>query len=147
MKILLSILFLITPHISFADMRYKIGDTIGGKVWVIDGDSIRLTHPDYTKSEIRIFGVDAPEYKTDAGKNAKYYVINLVKSGDRTAACTIIDIDHYNRYVSQCFINTKNGNVDLGETLLKNGHARYFGKFMYLKSVPQWIKNAYIKYR
>lgn len=141
------LLCLIWPHISFADMRYKIGDTIIGKVWVIDGDSIRLTHPDYTKSEIRIFGIDAPEYTTKAGKSAKYYLINLVKSGNRMATCTIIDIDHYNRYVSQCFINTNNGEMDLGETLLKKGHARYFGKFMGLKSVPKGLQATYLKYR
>ncbi len=124
-----------------------IGDTINGKVWVIDGDSIRLTHSNHTETEIRIFGIDAPEYDTDAGQSAKYFLINTVKASNRNATCYIIDIDRYKRYVSQCTLHTKNGDIDMGLHMLKNNHAQYFGRYMHLKSVPQGLQKQYEKYK
>lgn len=121
----------------------KIGDTITGNVWVIDGDSIRLTLENYHKAEIRIFGIDAPEYDTQSGKSATWFLVNTVKTSKRKATCLVIDIDRYHRYVSQCHLHTNTKHIDIGEYMLRNGHAKYYGKYMGLPSVPNGLKARY----
>ncbi len=146
MRYVLCVLYIFIVFPVWAGQKHAVGDTIQGKVWVIDGDSIRLTHADYTKSEVRIFGIDAPEYNTATGKQALYFLINTVKSGNRTATCTIIDIDTYNRYVSQCMLHTHSGDIDIGLHMLQNNHAAYYGRYMHLESVPKGLQQAYEKY-
>ena len=55
-----------------AKAKLKIGAKIDGKVWVIDGDSLRISSDDFKKYEVRIFGINAPELNTKKGKIAKH---------------------------------------------------------------------------
>lgn len=78
-----------------------------GNVDVIDGDSFRRG-----KDEIRLNGIDAPEYRQtcrdaagrdwDCGKEAARALRNLVAG--RTVECTGLDADRYGRLVSRCTV-------------------------------------------
>ncbi|MGE3874911.1 MAG: thermonuclease family protein [Parvibaculaceae bacterium] len=76
-----------------------------GNADVIDGDSFRLG-----KDEIRLNGIDAPEYRQtcrdetgrdwNCGKEAARVLRDLVAG--RTVACSGLDADRYGRLVSRC---------------------------------------------
>jgi endonuclease YncB( thermonuclease family) len=94
----------------------------GEAVHVIDGDSLRLGG-----REIRLAGVDAPEYRqscTDAGgkpwpcgKEARTALETLVGKGD--LVCTTRIDDRYGRALGQC----RAGGRDVGAELARQGWA------------------------
>jgi len=95
---------------------------ISGKAFVLDGDSIKVA-----KKEIRLFGVDAPEYSQTCfnnknenypcGKLSRDFLIGLI--GGKKVECLYAQKDKYQRYLSKCFIN----NISVNEQLVKNGMA------------------------
>ena len=120
-------------------LSYAFGDTFSGKAWVIDGDSLRVTLPDLTKREVRLFGIDAPEMSTKAGHLAKRSMIHLIAKDDRMVTCTQVDIDKYGRYVSIC----KNKNGDIARAMLKQGCAKVYTYF--IKKAPAQLRKSYLK--
>ena len=78
-----------------------------GNANIIDGDSFRLG-----KDEIRLNGIDAPEYRQvcrdenardwNCGREAARVLRNLVAG--KTVDCTGLDADRYGRLVSRCSI-------------------------------------------
>ena len=113
--------------------------TFTGQAWVIDGDSLRITLSNFTKKEVRLFGIDAPEMSTKKGRFAKRVMIHLLKTGGRTITCTQVDRDKYKRYVSIC----KNAHGDLAENMLKNGQAVIYQYF--IKNAPIELQKKYLK--
>ena len=96
--------------------------TVGpGNVDVIDGDSFRRG-----KDEIRLHGIDAPEYRQscrdasgrdwDCGKEAARALRSLVAG--HMVACTGLDIDRYGRLVSRC---------EVGDLVLNSEMVRRLG--------------------
>lgn len=93
-----------------------------GKVKVIDGDSIRVGD-----KEVRLFGIDAPEFKQTCfnAKNEEYecgrasfeFLNNF--ADNKNAECYYAQKDRYNRYLSKCFVN----NISINEEILRNGMA------------------------
>lgn len=93
-----------------------------GKIFVIDGDSLRVGG-----KEVRLFGLDAPEYKQtcfDAKNNE--YACGLVSSkflrklaAGKFGKCVYAEKDRYKRYLGKCFID----GVSINEELVKNGMA------------------------
>ncbi|MEJ6398661.1 thermonuclease family protein [Yoonia sp. 208BN28-4] len=73
------------------------GHQLKGLAYVIDGDSLRIK-----KTEIRLFGVDAPEFHHPFGKMAKSKLIKLVKG--HVVCAEIIDSDDHNRCVAICYL-------------------------------------------
>lgn len=49
-------------------------EIVAGRAYVIDGDSIVIQ-----KTQIRLFGIDAPELNHPYGKKAKWALLNLCK--------------------------------------------------------------------
>jgi endonuclease YncB( thermonuclease family) len=94
----------------------------GGSYDAIDGDSFRAG-----KVEVRLHGIDAPEYrqtckdtagKTVAcGKLSRDALSKLIR--DRTVSCTIIDRDRYGRQVSVC----KDGKLEINREMVRLGWA------------------------
>jgi endonuclease YncB( thermonuclease family) len=93
-----------------------------GSVDVIDGDSFRRG-----KDEIRLNGIDAPEYRQtcrdekardwNCGREAARALRNLVAG--RTVDCTGLDADRYGRLVSRCRI----GKMELNAEMVRLGWA------------------------
>jgi endonuclease YncB( thermonuclease family) len=78
---------------------------VPGGAEAIDGDSLRQGD-----NEIRLYGLDAPEYLQDCraeqnqpwpcGREAAQFVRDLVRG--RTVSCIAVDVDAYGRLVATC---------------------------------------------
>jgi endonuclease YncB( thermonuclease family) len=94
----------------------------GTRYQAIDGDSFKAGD-----AEIRLHGIDAPEYRQSCldsqrkqhacGKLARDALSNLIRT--RTVKCTIIDRDRYGRQVSVC----KDGALDINREMVRLGWA------------------------
>ncbi len=93
-----------------------------GKVFVIDGDSIKVDG-----KEVRLFGLDAPEFKQtcfdeeneeyDCGRVSFGFLRKF--AGGKNAECIYAEKDKYDRYLGKCFID----GVSINEEIIKNGMA------------------------
>ena len=93
-----------------------------GSVDIIDGDSFRRG-----KDEIRLNGIDAPEYRQtcrdekgrdwNCGREAARALRGLVSG--RTVDCTGLDADRYGRLVSRCTV----GDLVLNSEMVRLGWA------------------------
>lgn len=97
-----------------------------GKTFVIDGDSIRVDG-----KEVRLFGIDAPEYSQTCfdAQNEEYTCglasFNFTKklAGGKNVECVYAEKDKYDRYLGKCSVDGPMGNVSINEELIKNGMA------------------------
>lgn len=92
---------------------------IEGPAYVIDGDSLRIQ-----KTEIRIYGVDAPELNHPFGQKAKWAMVKLCK-GHKVRA-KIIEQDTHGRAVALCYLPDGR---DLSEEMVKLGLALDWPKY------------------
>jgi endonuclease YncB( thermonuclease family) len=93
-----------------------------GTVDIIDGDSFR-----HGKDEIRLSGIDAPEYRQicrdengrdwNCGREAARALRGLVSG--RNVDCTGLDADRYGRLVSRCTV----GDIELNSEMVRLGWA------------------------
>lgn len=96
-----------------------ISTTIEGPAYVVDGDTIVIQ-----KTQIRLFGVDAPELDHPHGKNAKWALVNLCKG--KTIRAEVIEQDAYGRTVAKCHLQDGR---DLSAEMVKLGLAIDWPKF------------------
>lgn len=99
-----------------------------GSVTVIDGDSLREG-----KTEIRLYGIDAPEYRQTCsdqngvsyacGKRAADELRQLLRTGQTT--CKSFEIDRYGRSVATC----QSGALNLNSEMVRRGWAVAFVQF------------------
>jgi len=94
-------------------------EDIVGRAFVIDGDSIVIR-----KTQIRLFGVDAPEIDHPYGNIAKWALVSLCKGHDVRAQ--IIERDTHGRTVALC---TLPDGRDLSAEMVKQGLAIDWPKF------------------
>lgn len=95
-------------------------ETIIGKVsWIYDGDSF-LMQTEGGRVQVRIWGIDAPEYKQPGGREAAKFLIGLIK--DKTVSVEKVELDSYGRIVGK--VHCENVYVNL--EILKNGHAWWY---------------------
>lgn len=92
---------------------------VQGNAWVTDGDTIVIN-----KTQIRLFGIDAPEIDHPFGQKAKWAMVKLCKGHKVKAVVT--DVDHYGRTVARC---TLPDGRDLSAELVKMGLAIDWPKF------------------
>lgn len=81
--------------------------------YVVDGDTIRQG-----MVSVRLWGIDAPEMDTQAGRDARRYLIELTEG--ETLTCEQKGTDGYGRRVASC---TDSYGADLACSLLEAGHA------------------------
>ncbi|NVJ94675.1 MAG: thermonuclease family protein [Marivivens sp.] len=92
---------------------------IKGLAYVVDGDTLVIN-----QNQIRLFGVDAPEYGHPYGKSAKYKLMALCKGEQVTAEVT--DTDSHGRKVARCSLAYGR---DLSAEMVKLGLALDWAKF------------------
>lgn len=92
---------------------------LNGAAYVIDGDTITIN-----KTQIRLFGIDAPELDHPYGKKAKWALVKLCKG--HLIRAEISDEDDYGRTVAHCTL--PNGQ-DLSAEMVKLGLAIDWPKF------------------
>ena len=87
--------------------------------YVVDGDTIREG-----MGSVRLWGIDAPEMDTQAGRDARRYLIELTEG--ETLTCEQKGTDGYVRRVASC---TDSYGADLACSLLEAGHAEEWFHF------------------
>ena len=90
-----------------------------GGARIIDGDSLRLA-----ESEVRLFGIDAPEYRQDCedqsgrnwpcGKDATQALDQMTRG--RAVTCVTEESDRYGRNVATCRTETHDLNAEMVRT-------------------------------
>lgn len=93
-----------------------------GNAFVLDGDSLKVGG-----KEVRLFGLDAPEYSQTCfdkkkeeypcGQVSRDFLIGL--AGGKKVNCIYAEKDKYNRFLSKCFV----GKTSINEEIVKNGMA------------------------
>ena len=101
--------------------------TVTGPARVIDGDTLEIGY-----HKIRIEGIDAPETRQTCGSSDNTWpcgnaATNLMRSlsSNQTVLCKGHEIDRYQRLIACCFVD----DLDLGETLVRNGLALAYRQF------------------
>ena len=90
-----------------------------GAAYVTDGDTIKIK-----KTQIRLFGIDAPELNHPYGKKAKWALHSLCKG--QSIRAEITDEDGYGRTVARCYLSDGR---DLSAEMVKQGLAIDWPKF------------------
>jgi endonuclease YncB( thermonuclease family) len=100
---------------------------ITGPAAVIDGDSLRVG-----ETEVRLFGVDAPELSQKCFENAAPVACGAMARealegmiGGATLECLAKDTDTYGRKVAVC----RTSGIDIGEALVEAGWATAFQRY------------------
>jgi len=96
-----------------------IAKVLEGTAYVVDGDTIRIQ-----KTQVRLFGVDAPEINHPYGKKAKWALVSLCKGQKVRAEITAEDA--HGRTVAKCSLEDGR---DLSAEMVKLGLAIDWPKF------------------
>ena len=99
--------------------KQPINTTLHGPAYVVDGDTVVIQ-----KTQIRLFGVDAPEIDHPHGKNAKWALVSLCKG--KTIRAEVTEQDAYGRTVAKCYLQDGR---DLSAEMVKLGLAIDWPKF------------------
>lgn len=70
---------------------------VQGSAYVVDGDTIVIR-----KTQIRLFGIDAPEIDHPFGKKAKWALVSLCKG--QTVRAEVDEQDAHGRLVAHCYL-------------------------------------------
>lgn len=92
---------------------------LSGSAYVVDGDGLIIL-----KTQIRLFGIDAPELNHPYGKNAKWALVSLCKGQTIRAEVTAQDV--HGRTVARCYLPDGR---DLSAEMVKLGMAIDWPKF------------------
>ena len=97
-------------------------------MWVCDGDTVWVRTWYGRRLKLRLAGIDAPESEQEFGEASQKVLENLV--GGRTVSVTVIDRDHYGRFVAgiEC------QGVDICLRMLEEGAAWPY--FQYFRNLP-----------
>jgi endonuclease YncB( thermonuclease family) len=92
---------------------------LSGSAYIVDGDTIVIQ-----KTQIRLFGIDAPELNHPYGKKAKWALVSLCKG--QTIEAHITEYDSHGRTVARCYFQDGR---DLSAEMVKLGLAIDWPKF------------------
>lgn len=105
---------------------------ISGPARIVDGDTLVIK-----KTQIRLFGVDAPEMNHPYGKKAKWELVKLCKG--QTVRAETTDQDAHGRTVAKC---TLPDGRDLSAEMVKAGLAIDWPKYSGGKYRPLEVPDA-----
>jgi micrococcal nuclease len=117
------------PFDAQSAQKQPVSTTLQGPAYVVDGDTVVIQ-----KTQIRLFGVDAPEMDHPHGKNAKWALANLCKG--KTIRAEVTAQDAYGRTVAKCYLPDGR---DLSAEMVKLGLAIDWPKFSGGKYSPMEV--------
>lgn len=88
---------------------------------VVDGDSLYIAGQD---TQIRLWGVDAPERDESGYERAKQALVKLALN--KNVYCATQDIDKYDRIVARCFLED---GKEINQALLASGVSQEYCRF------------------
>lgn len=103
-------LLLVAPHMGVAQTTASAYPS--GTATVIDGGSLR-----FGSVEVRLWGIQAPEWDTSAGAIAATFLRGLV--WERDVTCWTFYHDKQGRAVAQCWV----GRIDMARAMVDSGNA------------------------
>jgi len=95
----------------------------GRVIKVLDGDSLVVLSQG-SWIEVRLFGVDAPEYGQTYADQAKYHLSRLVYN--RKVNVRVRDTDQYGRVVGEVVLP---GGFNVGQEMVKSGLAWWYRRY------------------
>ena len=96
-------------------------------VRVVDGDSVNVLRlPEKKELKLRLYGIDAPEWKQAYGKESKDALKGLL--GPNTViSVKVLDKDRYGRLI--CELHLDNKDISLNEWMVSEGNAWHYIKY------------------
>ncbi len=108
------------PHFDDASAQHlSHKHIVAGAAYVVDGDTIKIKN-----TQIRLFGIDAPELNHPYGNKAKWALVKLCKG--HVIQAEVTDRDVYGRLVARCRLSDGR---DLSAEMVKQGLAIDWPKF------------------
>lgn len=132
----ISIAMIIASHLFIAGvMATQVADTIikARVAYVIDGDSI-MTRYEGRFLEVRLWGIDAPEYNQPGGENAKHRLKKLVEGN--VINLTIKDRDKYGRMVAL----VSSGGQIVNEEMVRTGNSWVYDYYCREQICSDWVR-------
>ena len=100
---------------------------------VIDGDSIMVDSPEHGKVEVRLYGIDTPEYDQPSGRAAGKHLASL--TAGRTVAVEAVTKDSYGRTVA--IVRRQGGS--LNEKMVGAGFAWVYRSYCRKPFCREWL--------
>ena len=115
------ILLLICPILVFSQ-------TFTAKVIrVVDGDSVNvISLLEKEELKLRLYGIDAPEWKQAYGKDSKDALKGLLEPNTEISV-KVLDKDRYGRLI--CELHLDNKDISVNEWMVSEGHAWHYVKY------------------
>lgn len=113
----------------------ELPQTITGKAWAIDGDTLAMIADGRRTPDIRLFGIQAPELRDKAtglesreGMRSRAALDDLLAEAGNGATCTAIEWDRYCRVVAWCavVIAPAQGPTNISVAMLERGQSYVF---------------------
>ncbi|MFT6659933.1 MAG: endonuclease YncB(thermonuclease family) [Maritalea sp.] len=90
-----------------------------GRAYIVDGDTLVIQ-----KTQVRLFGVDAPELSHPYGQQAKWALVSLCRQ--QIVVAETLEYDDYGRTVARCYLQDGR---DISAEMVKIGLAIDWPKF------------------
>ena len=106
---------------------------------VVDGDSVNVLRlPEKEELKLRLYGIDAPEWKQAYGKESKD-ALNGLLGTNREIFVKVLDKDRYGRLICNLHLNSED--ISVNEWMVSRGNAWHYKKYapndMSLKSAEE----------
>jgi len=102
---------------------------------VSDGDSLTVSGADGAVVHVRLYGIDAPEYKQSYGLQAKKRLAKLVSRKD--VEVEAVGTDRYGRTVA---LVRREGGVLVNEAMVAEGYAWVYGQYCRQETLCQRLR-------
>lgn len=116
--VLLAFGFISSPAQAYTQKSFS-----GEVIKVIDGDSFIVLTPEHRSVEVRLAGVDAPEYKQKFGKNSRYFLSRLIFKENVTVKKQTTD--KYGRTIGFVYLN----GLNIDDMIVENGMAWVYRQY------------------
>ena len=94
---------------------------------VVDGDSVNiLCLPEKEELKLRLYGIDAPEWKQAYGKESKD-ALNGLLGTNREIFVKVLDKDRYGRLICNLHLNSED--IPVNEWMVSKGNAWHYVKY------------------
>ena len=101
---------------------------------VIDGDSLLFRSEGGKTSELRLYGIDTPEWDQPYAKLSKNFLNDMIR-GEKVEI-EIYDIDRYGRKVAMVTYGT----VNVNQSLIERGYAWVYPRYCKKRICNKWKK-------
>ena len=131
------LILLLCPILLFAE------EFMAKVIRAVDGDSVNVLRlPEKEELKLRLYGIDAPEWKQAYGKESKDALKGLL-GPNREISVKVLDKDRYGRLI--CELHLDNKDISLNEWMVSEGNAWHYVKYapddMNLQSAEENARN------